>query len=301
MTKSKYFLEDYRDLKIDKWRWFVVLLIIIPLKFYIGEIRRELNYYISDFYDFLENYTSLVNVIKYYLVDFALLILFGALIYFLHGKRIKAFITSRNKFRTLDFVLSCLLFSIFCFLLISVEIIVYENNVAFNFKLVPFLKLTLISFVFVLIHSVFVHLLFTGYLMKFFNLFFKKKYQIIITGASIYASFRIYPYLGQDLLIHLFIFYFGVALFWYISVLLVDGIYVALGTYFITKLIISLVIQQPWHDLTSPSTVFIVKNTDFHLNVFINCYLPMIIYFIYTVLLIRVLRIDDWKERLGFK
>ena len=181
-----------------------------------------------------------------------------------------------------------------CFILL--EYYFSPEDFSFNFKLIPFLILVLISVVFIPLQTSFEEYFFRGYLMQGLGVLVKNRWIPLIFTSTLFGLMHIanpeIEKLGYVLLVH----YIGTGFLLGIMTLMDEGLELALGFHAANNLIAALLLTADW---TAFQTHSILKDISDPEMSNVEVFFPLFV--IYPILLIvfaKKYNWSNWKEKL---
>lgn len=196
-----------------------------------------------------------------------LLILLFLFVNKLHKRKIITIITSR---KTVDW--NRFFYAFFIWLIIGVLLIVVDyynspEDYVWNFKPIQFFVLLLISIVFLPIQTSLEELLFRGYLMQAFGVWFKKSFVALILTAVIFGLLHGLNPEVEKLGWIVMIYYIGTGLVLGIFTLMDEGTELALGFHAANNIVAAVLVSSNWAvfqtdalliDVSEPSLDFLM-------------------------------------------
>lgn len=304
-----YIEQAYKSLH-EGWRYIVGFLIIfvvgwqflgaIPLM--VGAIMKA-----KDMNEFMESSESMfVPLFKDDLNLLLVLMLFtfiGGLVAlilvvkYLHKQRFIELITSRKK---IDWSRVFFAFSIWAIFAIVSTVIGYyltPEELLWNFNLMPFLGLLLISLLLLPLQTSFEELLFRGYLMQGIGIMAKNRWVPLVITSLIFGLMHIAnPEIGK-LGYSVLSVYIGLGFFFGIITLMDDGMELALGFHAANNMIIALLVTSDWTALQTNSIFLDVSEPSA-----IGQIVPVFIVIpIVTFIFAKKYKWSNWQEKLTGK
>ncbi len=295
------FFKQAHTVKSDLWRWIVVMSIMFPLLLAKKDISNFFNNLLAPFYEFLSDFIVPVNVIQYYGINVFYIIIFSVLVLLLHCTKLST-LMKINKFKYIRMFISIFWTSFGYIFMISAEILCDHNSFRFNFNLLGFIELFFIGILMIAIKAYFFELFFRGYLLQFSNLLSRKRWQTLLISSSIYIVYMLFLIPKEELNFHILSFVIYFAFYYNVLVLLVDGLEVILGAHFVKYFLATIFLSENWYDISTNALFIAIPNRSINegFNIFLNFYLPILLSFIYLIVVIKVFKIKNWKERISF-
>lgn len=234
----------------------------------------------------------LVKGLSHYLFYLVLLLL-G--VRYLHKRPIRTVFTSKKKIDWWRYIFGVSSWGLCIVVYFSLNYYFYPDNYQWNFKLVPFLILFLVSFTIVPIGAIFKELYFSGYLLQGIGLLTKRKWVAIVLTSVIYMFAIGMSPIFEQAGYHVLFFYFASSLFTGIITTIDDGVELAMGLQTANNIFAILYITTNWTglrtnalflDISEPKVLFIV-------------YIPVFIFFpIYFFILKKMYNWKNTKEKI---
>lgn len=193
---------------------------------------------------------------------------------------------------------------LFCFSLVALYIIIstlldYKSNpedYSFNFKLVPFLILLVISIILVPIQTSFEEYFFRGYLMQGLGLLAKNRWFPLLLTSILFGILHFSnPEVAQFGPMIMF-YYIGTGLFLGVLTLMDDGMELSLGFHAANNLIQILLVTADWSAFQSES---VLKDLTNPTNVGAEILIPLLIFYPIMILIFaKIYRWKNWKQKL---
>ncbi|WP_121665669.1 CPBP family intramembrane glutamic endopeptidase [Mesonia aquimarina] len=213
----------------------------------------------------------------------------------LHQQPFKLLTTTRRK---IDWKRIFFGFSLVAVFTIVVTIIDFKTNPGdyiFNFQPIPFLILFCIAIVMVPIQTSLEEYVFRGYLMQGFGLFAKNRWFPLLMTSLIFGGLHFFnPEVGQMGNI-IMVYYIGTGLFLGIITLMDEGMELSLGFHAGNNLIGVLLVTADWTAFQSESILKDISKPSEGLDVLFPV---LIIYPIFLLIMAKVYRWNNWKEKL---
>ena len=214
----------------------------------------------------------------------------------LHKQSIRSLTTSRLKIDWKRFWFAFLFWGIISSGLVLIDHYMYPENYVFNFKLIPFLTLLVITVVLVPLQTSFEEYLFRGYLMQGIGVLCKNRWLPLIITSVTFGLLHIFnpeiEKLGYILLVH----YIGTGFFLGIITLMDEGLELALGFHAANNLFTALLVTADWTAFQTNSILRDVSDPDVsNAEIFASV---LIIYPILILIFAKVYKWTNWKEKL---
>ncbi len=277
----------------DIKRWTIVFIVLTFVIFNKGVISQKINTFCEPFYNFLEGYSvSLVMMLRYCSLEIVFLP-FILLIPKINNRTLLSFITPRNKFDGVKVLSVIAIYSAVVLLSLCIELYTGFEFYKFQFDLLGFIGLIIMSSFFIAIKTFVTEFIFCGYFTQFFSHFTNSRLKMILLLMIYYYLSKLYVIPLEDFTIHNVIFFLFIGCFYGVVVLLCDGLEMTLGMSFINYLLPIIFVS----DGSIPS--LFSKTEDFGLDAFY--YISIIINVCYVIFVIHAFGIKDWRRRLGIE
>ena len=200
----------------------------------------------------------------------------------IHVRPLISIITSRKKIDFERFKFAFILWSLISISIFSLEIFFNPIDYEWNFNYSKFLILFFISTAMIPIQSVVEELIFRGYLMQGFSVFFKNRLLPLLTTSIIFGLLHILNPEIQKIGYGLLIYYIGTGLFFGIVTLMDEGVELSSGFHVSNNLIASLLVTADWTAFETYSIFKFTGNPYFSKEVLLYVLIiyPLIIFFL---------------------
>lgn len=237
------------------------------------------------------NLDFLINLLPF-LVLLALLFLF---VKKLHNRKIKSIITSRKSVDWSRFFYAFFVWFTMGVLLIGVDYFMSPSDYIWNFKPVPFFILLLISLVFLPIQTSMEELLFRGYLMQAFGVWFKKSFVALILTSVIFGLLHGLNPEVEKLGWIIMIYYIGTGLVLGIFTLMDEGTELALGFHAANNIVAAVIVSSNWAVFQTEALLIDVSEPSLDFLMFLPVFVlyPLVL-FIFS----KKYGWTNWKEKL---
>lgn len=286
------------------WKYLLGSVFIITASF-VGQLPFSLAVFYKSFVDKTAVPTDNDSVLKIFepnLTLFLVMISFAfafAGIYFvvkyLHHQTVLSITTSRKKVDWSRILFSFSIWSLFS--IISFLVIYFQSPDKFiwNFKLIPFLILTLLGTVLIPIQTSTEEYVFRGYLMQGFANLARNKWFPLLMTSLIFGSMHILNPEVEKMGYIIMVYYIGTGLFLGILTLMDEGMELALGFHAANNLIGALLVTSDWSVFQTHSIFKDMSEPSAGADVI----LPVVI--VYPILLFifsKKYNWTNWKEKL---
>jgi hypothetical protein len=248
----------------------------------------------------LDNFTTLGINTNLYLVlmiftFFAGLVFLLLGIKFIHKRKIITVLTSRSK---LDW--NRVLFSFFVWVGIgvisfAVSYILTPNDYVWNFDLVPFIVLVLISFLLLPLQTSMEEVLFRGYLMQGFGIWFKKGIFALVLTSVIFGLLHGANPEVEKLGWFVMIFYIGTGLLLGIFVIMDDGLELSLGFHAANNILAAVLVTVEWGAFHTDALFIDISEPQLDVELFLPVF---VLYPIVIIIFSKKYGWNNWKDKL---
>lgn len=239
------------------WSYVLTLVLLIFGWQFIGVIPLLLvaGYHAEDMGVFMDaandSFTSLGIDSNLYLILIILTFIGGLFalfigIRFIHRRKITTLITSREKVDWNRIIYAFSLWLVIGIFMIAIAYFLAPQDFTWNFKPVPFLILVLIAFLLLPFQTSMEELLFRGYLMQGFGIWFKKSFVALILTAVIFGLLHGLNPEVEKLGWITMIYYIGTGLILGIFTLMDEGTELALGFHAANNITAAVLVTANW-------------------------------------------------------
>ena len=288
------------------WTYFVTIMLLLFGWQFIGIIPLILTgYYYSE--DMSAFYTALTDAFVNLGIDsnlYLLLIIFtflGGLVFlfigvkFIHKRKILTVLTSRDQLdwnRIFFAFLIWFVVGIFMFLL---DYFMAPDDYVWNFKPTSFFILVIISFLFLPIQTSMEEILFRGYLMQGFGIWFKKSFVALILTSVIFGLLHganpEVAKLGWTIMIY----YIGTGLLLGILTLMDEGLELSLGFHSANNILAAFLVTSNWAAFQTEALFIDVSEPSVGYEMFVPVF---VLYPIILIIFSKKYGWTNWKEKL---
>ena len=200
----------------------------------------------------------------------------------IHFRSLISITTSRKKIDFKRFKFGFILWSIISILIFSLEILIHPADYEFNFNYFKFFVLFLISIIMIPVQSILEELIFRGYLMQGFTVFFKNRIMPLFATSIIFGLLHILNPEIQKIGYGLLIYYIGTGIFFGIVTLMDEGVELSSGFHASNNLVASLLVTADWTAFETYSIFKFIGNPSFSKEVLLYVFIiyPLIIFFL---------------------
>ena len=238
---------------------------------------------------------------------YLLLIIFsfiGGLVFLLlgvktvHHRSVKSLVSSRKTVDWNRIVLGFSFWFLVSILLIFLDYMAHPEDFVNNFKLVPFVILVVVSFVFIPFQTSFEELLFRGYLMQGIGLLFKNAWAPLILTSVGFGLLHAFNPEVEKLGSLILLYYIGTGFLFGIVTLMDQGTELALGMHAANNIVAAMIVTVDW--AVFQTDALLVDQSEPSLGV--EMLLPLlVVYPLAIFFLSRKYKWKDWKQRLAGK
>jgi len=303
------FIEQAFKGKNNWWRYLLTLLFTITGWQILGIIPLTLTAFlhsenIEEFYRAGENnFIGLGINNNLYLLGILLMFAIGFIflltgIRTFHKRSINTVVTARLKFDWSRFFYAFALWSFFALLFILFDYLNHPSDFVWNFNLVPFFLLVIISIVLMPFQTSFEEILFRGYLMQGVGILSRNRWVPLLLSSVIFGLLHAYNPEIEKLGYILIMYYIGTGLLFGMVTLLDEGLELSMGMHAANNIVASIFITTNW-TVFQTDALFIDQSEP---NLGMLMYIPLfIIYPIILFLLYKKYKWHDWVEKLTGK
>ena len=216
---------------------------------------------------------------------------------YLHKQSIKYLTTTRKKIDWKRFWFIFFLWGIVSSSLVLIDYSLSPEDYVFNFKLVPFLILSVIAIILIPLQTSFEEYLFRGYLMQGIGVIVKNKWVPLIITSLVFGLLHIANPEVEKLGYVIMVYYIGTGLMLGIITLMDEGMELALGFHAANNLFTALLVTADW---TAFQTHSIFKDMSDPESIgFIEIFVPVFVVFpILLFILSKKYNWTNWKDKL---
>ena len=165
---------------------------------------------------------------------------------YIHKRTLKSIITSRKSIDWKRFWFGFISWGIVAVVSIIIGVYLTPENYVWNFRLIPFLTLLAVSFLFLPFQTSFEELLFRGYFMQGLGILAKNRWLPLILTSVIFGLMHGANPEVEKLGYISMVFYIGTGLFYGIVTLMDEGTELALGLHAINNIVAAFFITTNW-------------------------------------------------------
>ena len=300
------FIQQVYKGKNDWWRYAIGILLIFFGWQIVGIVPLSLVAVLhsSDIHAFqqaaADNFMSLGINSNLYLFSMIMMFAIGLLFIYwvitkIHKRSFTSALTSRKK---LDWKRVFFAFGIWfmaSLLLFGIDYFMAPENFEWNFKLVPFLTLVLVTLFFLPLQTSFEEVLFRGYLMQSLGALSKNRWFPLLFTALTFGLLHLFNPEVEKLGYMVMIYYIGTGLLFGMTTLLDEGLELALGMHAANNIVAAIFVTTNW-TVFQTDALFIDTSEP---NLGLEMYIPVfIIYPLLLLLFSKKYGWKNWKEKL---
>jgi len=283
------------------WSYVLTLVLLIFGWQFIGVIPLLLVavYYAEDmesFYDSAsDSFATLGIDSNLYLILIILTFIGGLLalllgVKYIHKRKITTLITSREKVDWNRFFFAFVIWSVIVAIMLAIAYFLTPEDFTWNFKPIPFLILVLIAFLLLPFQTSMEEILFRGYLMQGFGVWFRKSFVALMLTSVIFGLLHGLNPEVQKLGWITMIYYIGTGLILGIFTLMDEGIELALGFHAANNITAAVLVTSNWSVFQTDA--LLIDNSD--PSVDLEMFVPVFV--LYPLLLIIFSHKYGWKN-----
>ena len=206
--------------------------------------------------------------------------------------------TSRKRIDWSRIILAFVLWALISIAFIFIDIYLAPDNYVFNFDLIPFLILAVISVIMIPIQTSMEEYFMRGYMMQGIGLMAKNRWVPLVTTSLLFGLLHVLNPEVEKLGYGIMVFYIGTGFFLGILTLMDEGLELALGFHAANNLTAALLVTADWTAFQTDSIYRDVSLPALGWDVLIPV---LIIYPILLFIFAKKYKWTDWKERLAGK
>lgn len=225
---------------------------------------------------------------------FGLMALLFSIKYF-HLRKIKTLITARKKIDWKRMFYGFSLWFLISTAMIAVDYYLNTEHYIWNFKLIPFAILLLVSFLFMPFQTSFEELLFRGYFMQGLGVTFKNAAIPLMVTSVIFGLLHGFNPEFDKLGPMVMIYYIGTGLLFGITTLMDDGTELSLGMHAANNIVASIFVTMNWTAFQTDALFVDTSEPSLGLETYIPVF---VIYPIVLLILSNKYGWKNWKQKL---
>jgi hypothetical protein len=214
---------------------------------------------------------------------------------FVHRQTITSLTTSRNKIDWKRVFFAFGLWGLITILITGLDIFLSPEDYVFNFNVMPFVILCLISVFLIPLQTSFEEYFMRGYLMQGIGLMSGKRWVPLVITSMIFGLLHLFNPEVEKLGYGIMVYYIGTGFFLGILTLMDEGLELAIGFHAANNLLTALLVTADWTAFQTESLYRDISEPELGWDVF----LPVLV--IYPILLYvfsKKYGWTNWKERL---
>ena len=216
-------------------------------------------------------------------------------VYKLHEKSLKSVSTSRKNFDWQRMFFAFFLWGLITILLVIGDYLFNPSDYHWNFKLLPFLILFIISITFIPIQASFEEYIFRGYLLHGFTSLFSKPWMSLVMTSLIFGCLHISNPEVEKIGYSILIYYIGTGFFLGILTIIDRGIELALGFHIANNLLISLLLTSSWTAFQTESIFLDISEPSIEFEIIFPL---LVLYPIFLFIVSKKYNLSNWKNKL---
>lgn len=280
----------------NNWWRYAIMLGVFLMPFLYRFIKSYVTIPLLSFFPEDVSIRFAIKEVRFIILVFLFLGLFSVI----HQRKYRTLITSRKKFDFLRFWLSFSVWGVLLMLVFSVMVMLNPDIYKWNFELFPFLKLFLLSIVFIPFRVFFITIFINSYTLQFLTKFFKKPFIALIISVLL---FTIFMYMRNKSAINasgnqLILYYLTLGLMIYLIIILDSGIEIITGLFLASSLISRLFVTYSTNKIQLDAIFLKTGSKDVILFSYV---IPFICCPLFFVFLFKVYQWKNWKEQLFTK
>jgi len=292
---------------LNDWWMYLVTLVIIFVVIQIGSLPlaffalKEVGFDMQEFQIAAQdNFMKTGMDSSLFLFLMILTFIFGIFglfigVKFIHKKKFKWIITSRQKVDWNRIFYAFFLWAFVSFTFIAIGIYFEPELYIWNFKLVPFLFLVFVSLVFLPFQTSLEEFIFRGYLMQGIGLIAKNKwFPLVITSVVFGLLHGANPEIEKLGYIAL-VFYIGTGFFFGIVTLLDEGTELALGLHAANNIVAAIFVTADWTVFQTDALYIDTSEPSVGLEMFLPVF---VVYPIMILIFSKKYGWTNWKQKL---
>jgi uncharacterized protein len=292
--------------KTDVWRFLLTFFLTLVGWQIVGIIPISITaiWHAKDYNQFLaaanENFMGLGIDANLYLFVMVLMFAFGLAFLLIgitgiHKRSIRSVMTSRTSFDWNRFFWAAALWAMLSIAFMVVDYFNHPQDFVWNFKLVPFIILVLISVLFIPLQTSFEETLFRGYLMQSLGLAFKNRWMPLILTSTTFGLLHAMNPEVEKMGMQLMVYYIGTGLLFGVITLMDEGLELTLGLHAANNITAAIFVTTNWTVFQTDALFIDYSEPNMGYLVMVPL---LIIYPIVLFILARKYKWTDWKEKL---
>ena len=261
-------------------------------------------YYSEDWSDFVratENNFMTMGINSNLFLLLMIFMFFAGLLFlllgikFIHKRKILTVFTSRNKLDWNRILFAFITWFIVGIVMFLISYMMFPDDYVWNFKLVPFTILVLISFLLLPIQTSMEEVLFRGYLMQGFGTWFKKGILALIITSVIFGLLHGSNPEVEKLGWVTMVFYIGTGLVLGIFAIMDEGIELSLGFHAANNILTAILVTANWAAFQTEALFIDISEPSVSWELFVPV---LVLYPIVLFIFSKKFGWTNWKDKL---
>ncbi|MEE9365018.1 MAG: CPBP family intramembrane glutamic endopeptidase [Cellulophaga sp.] len=216
----------------------------------------------------------------------------------IHQQSITSLTTSRKKVDWKRVFFSFFLWTTVTLVMTGIGIFLAPEDYVFNFKLVPFITLMVVSIILVPMQTSFEEYLFRGHMMQGIGLVAKNRWMPLVITSVLFGLMHLANPEVEKLGYGIMVYYIGTGFFLGILTLMDEGLELALGFHAANNLITALLVTADWTAFQTDSIYRDISEPVLGWDVFVPV---LVVYPILLFIMSKKYGWTNWKEKLTGK
>lgn len=235
-----------------------------------------------------------------YLFSMILMFVIGLLFIFfgvkkVHKRSITSLLTSRKRLDWKRLIFGFSLWAVIAIILLAINYFIAPESYLWNFNLIPFIILVLISLFLLPLQTSFEEVLFRGYFMQSIGIFVRNRWFPLFFTAISFGLLHSFNPEVEKLGYMVMVYYIGTGLLFGITTLMDEGLELSLGMHAANNIIAAVFITTNWTVFQTDALLLDTSEPSMGLEIFIPVF---IIYPILLFILSKKYNWKNWKEKL---
>lgn len=214
---------------------------------------------------------------------------------YVHNQSITSLTTARTKIDWKRVFFSFSLWALITIVFLGIDYTMHPEHYIFNFKLVPFLALVLISILLIPLQTSFEEYFFRGYLMQGIGIATRNSFVPLVFTSVVFGILHIANPEVQKLGYEILVYYIGTGFFLGVITLMDDGLELAIGFHASNNLITALLVTADW-TVFQTNSIFIDTTEP---NLITDAYVPVFVLFpILIFIFAKKYQWNNWSKKL---
>lgn len=292
--------------KTDVWRFLLTFFLTLVGWQIVGIIPISITaiWHAKDYNQFLaaanDNFMGLGIDANLYLFVMVLMFAIGLAFLFIgitgiHKRSIRSVMTSRTSFDWNRFFWAAAIWAILSISFMAVDYFNHPQDFVWNFKLVPFIILVLISVLFIPLQTSFEEVFFRGFFMQGIGLASRNRLTPLLLTSIIFGLLHSLNPEVEKMGMQLMIYYIGTGLLFGVITLMDEGLELALGLHAANNITAAIFVTTNWTVFQTDALFIDTSEPKLGFLVFVPLF---VIYPIVLFVLAKKYKWSDWKEKL---